>query len=251
MDPQATDTEDDYPSTELVLQELDHGASNCESECQSLQATKQLTFIATGAVVRPCEKAFLHNLTIELGVQLQQMAYAMIQSKNIIEEVPPEALVQAQSVQYLLNQCRRLLRSPRLFPSDDDRSLFLRRLKIQLRLLPELGRINRFIEDFKLLGRSHCFDQEVPIKFRKIGQTWFKLRYPVQRRLSAMHPHGPSQKKPWNKWFDNRCRDRTVIQQHIPTVGIRMLRRWRMMYRRFRHRIEAVRVHLYMVEYSC
>lgn len=129
-----------------------------------------------------------------------------------------------------MDECTRLRLHPELFVSEEVRLEFL----AQVTTIAEniMGPLSKVAKRMDLLANISRHDHTIPRskRVRKVGGVYYRIRNPKIKDQEGFH-RSKTDKKPWNKWLNNRARPGMGIEQRIPDTGHRMLRRVQYMYR--------------------
>lgn len=205
--------------------------------------------VGHGRVVRPCDKSYIDATAKALLDNLECVAY-FYTLENVDEEIKPPYYDAALDLVTIMRECRRLIESPALFPSDNSRDQFM---WFCLTASKVLKTFRRKFDSFQEEARS-CLYKGPRIAYAVcVGDVWYKLRTPQvmpEKILPDWHPLKENGVKDWNKYLNNQRElehlDESRILQRVPANGLKLVWNIKQLYGSARTRL-GVEVSMFYV----
>jgi hypothetical protein len=135
-------------------------------------------------------------------------------TKSVDDELPQDANVIANFLGEALDECRRLLAAPGLFPSRSQQKAFLKKVASLCPIIESIGEIEK--QNRSSMRRVLSRDPN------SIALMCSDNPDNDPTESGSLHPDARDAKNPWNNWLDNSANATPgwiAIQQKIPRVG--------------------------------
>lgn len=158
------------------------------------------------------------------------MLYYLDEFDSLDSDLDDDTKTIVEHIYRAMDECTRLRLHSELFSSEVQRLEFLSKIAcVSENIMSQLARLAAKMEQVRLSIRAYS-DRPIPVKVRKVGGIYYRVRHPSRPDPEGYH-RSKADRKPWNKWLNNRSHHATLIEQRIPDTGHKMLRRMEYMYR--------------------
>jgi hypothetical protein len=173
-----------------------------------------------------CEPRFVRALIRDVFVLTHFASHELskLDMASIDQMLPEDISLLAENLQEVMNQCCRLKAGPELFPSIAMKDDFMKEMAkasplmvIMAEIIQKKYKPENDCTVSKDNMESLSNDTDVRSKESAAAAEW-----------PEFHPDRPNAKNPWNNWLDNssvRSRKWVAIQQKIPRIGDKLMRR--------------------------
>lgn len=196
-----------------------------ESKFKSVTSNALAKLTGAAKASKPRDRDFLVNLLGNIFFLVHLIGHEIIpMSPTSIgdTDLPHDATVIAKFLGEVLNECRRLIADPKLFPSRSLRKAFLTKiasLRPVISILIKMHKQSRTVYWY-VMNRDLQFMEEIGPDYLANGRA--KPRSLLTMKIPLFHPDKPDGKNPWNNWLDNSAVPAPgwiAIQQKIPRIG--------------------------------
>lgn len=157
-----------------------------------------------------------------------------------------EAIIAAQNVFFVMNECRRLRSALEIFPSDAARKEFFKQLSLISKAMRELKEAHLWMDMDPVAWQKSLYNSWTWTELHRNRSDFF-FPESLTGRVPFWHPLNIGQNI-WNKWLENRCRyeipgTENKIIQRLPDLALRISHRTKFMYNIVERSYEQVSKH--------